>query len=88
MNLDWMNETIPNLERGNWMYSIICFLMGKRKKKLTYKEYMMLLYGLNRKNLGDGKSIRKAGNKVLELYKYHHNGSLPETAELEEDDEQ
>jgi hypothetical protein len=62
--------------------------MGRRKKKLTYKEYMMLSYGLNRKKLGEDESMNKAINKVLELYKYHHNGSLPEMAELEEDDEQ
>jgi len=88
MNFDWMNETLPNLERGNWMYDLICFLMGRRKKKLTYKEYMMLLYGLNRKKLGDKESEDKAIIRALELYKYHHNGSLPETAEGEKDDEQ
>lgn len=88
MNLDWMNEAIPNLERGNWMYSIICFLMGRRKKKLTYKEYMMLLYGLNRKKLGEDESIKKATIRSLDIYKYHHNGNLPETADIKKDDEQ
>lgn len=62
--------------------------MGRRKKKLTYKEYMMLSYGLNRKKLGEHESKKRAINKVLELYKYHHNGEPPEMTELEEDDEQ
>ena len=88
MDLEWMNEAVPNLRHGNWMYSIICFLVGRRKKKLSYKEYMMLLYGLNRKTLGEEKSKENSIIRALELYKYHHNGKLPEMAEGESDDEQ
>lgn len=88
MNLEWMNEPIPNIEKGNWMYSIICFLMGRRKKKLTYREYMMLLYELNRKKLGENESNKRAIIRSLDIYKYHHNGNLPETADNNEDDEQ
>jgi len=88
MDLNWMNERLPSLERGSWIYNAVCFLIGRRKKKLTYKEYMMVLYGLNRDALGEHKARERAINKVLELYKYHHNGELPEMAELEENDEQ
>lgn len=88
IDLKWIDEQLPSLTRGNWLYNVVCFLMGRRKKKLTYKEYMMLLYGLNRDALGEKKSKDRAINKVLELYKHHHNGNLPEMAEIEEDDEQ
>ena len=88
MDLEWMNETLPNLKHGNWMYSIICFLIGRRKKKLSYKEYMMLLYELNRKKLGEKESKENAIIRALDLYKYHHNGNLPEMAEDKNYDEQ
>lgn len=79
MNLDWMNETIPYLENGNWLYKIICFLLFRRKKKLSYKEYMMLLYGLNRKALGEGRSKERAIIKALDVYKGLHGGEMPPT---------
>ena len=88
IDLSWMNEPLPSIKNGNWLYNLICFLMGKRKKKLTYKEYMMLLYGINRSALGEEESRERAINKALEEYKCHHNGSLPEMAEEKEDDEQ
>ena len=47
--LEWFNEKIERMPYNNWIYKIICFLMGKRKTKLTYKDLFLLLYGLNRK---------------------------------------
>lgn len=85
MNLDWLNEKIPYLYKSNWIYKIICFLLFRPKKKLSYKEYIMILYGINRHKLGDAEAKEKAIIKALDVYKYHHEGLLPDT---KEDDEQ
>jgi hypothetical protein len=78
MTSEWLKETVPFLKNGNWLYKIICFLMGKRKKKLTYEEIYLLLYGLNRNKKNDeGETKKKSMHKILELYKYHHNNKLP-----------
>lgn len=75
---DWLNETIPCLKDGNWLYKIVCFCLGRRKKKLSYKEMYMLLYGLNRNKIGNGKAKEEALKRILVIYKSHHNNRLPE----------
>lgn len=45
----------------------------------------MILYGINRHKLGDAEAKEKAIIKALDVYKYHHEGLLPDT---KEDDEQ
>ena len=77
-----MNERIPRLERGNWIYYIICFLLFRAKKKLTYKEYMMILYGVNKKKLGEQEAKEKAIIRTIEVYKYLHEGSTPKIIEI------
>lgn len=83
MNLDWINEEIPKLPRGNWLYKIMCFML--LKKRLTYKEYMMVMYEMNKKVLGDHRAKEKSINRAMEIYKWL-NGKLPDMGE--EDDEQ
>ena len=85
--MKWMDEKVPHIESGNWLYNIICFMTGKRKEKMSYKEIYAFMYELNRKKLGEDESIKKATIRSLDIYKYHHNGNLPEMAELGEDDE-
>lgn len=75
---EWMEERIPFLVKSNWLYQIICFFMGKRKKKLSYKDMYVLLYGLNRNNIKDEKEAKELSMlKVLEIYKSLHNNKLP-----------
>ena len=74
---EWMDEPIPYLKDGNWLYRFVCFCMGRRKKKLTYKEMYLLLYGLNRGKLGNGKAKEKAMSRILAIYKSHHDNNLP-----------
>jgi hypothetical protein len=71
--MEWMEEPIECLERGNWLYRFVCFFLGKRKKKLTYQEMYMLLYGLNKGKLGEKESKKAAMNRILEIYKWSHN---------------
>ena len=74
---EWLDEQIPYLKDGNWLYKFVGFCMGRRKKKLSYKEMYLLLYGLNRGKLGNGKAKEKAMNRILVIYKSHHNNKLP-----------
>lgn len=80
MNLDWMNEYIPRMPNGNWFYNFVCFVIGRRKKKLSYKEYMMITYELNKKSLGDREAKEMSIDKALEIYKWL-NEKLPDTGE-------
>ena len=77
MNLDWMDEKIPRIPWENWLYNIVCFLLFKRKTKLSYKEYMMLLYGLNKRKLGEDEARQFSITQALEVYKVLHEGNLP-----------
>ena len=86
MDLDWLDEKIPRLERGNWLYDLVCFLLGKRKTKLSYKEYMMILYGINRKTLGEHNAREKSIIRAIDVYKGLHNGDMPPTG-IEEENE-
>lgn len=83
MNLDWIEEKIPRVNRGNWIYNLVCFLLAKRKRKLSYKEYMMILFELNKNNLGEDKAKEKSIMKAIEVYKYNHNGMLPDMGDDE-----
>lgn len=78
MNNDWLQEHIPRLNKLNWLYQTICFLMGKRKQKLTYQEMYMLLYGINRGKKTEEIDAKKiAMTRVINIYKSLHNNKLP-----------
>lgn len=84
MNLEWMNERIPRMRKGNWLYNLICFVCGRRKQKLTYKEYMMITYDLNKKKLGDREAKEASVNKALEIYMWL-NKKLPDLGEKDDE---
>lgn len=80
--MEWLDERIPHIERsGNWFYSFVCFCLGRRKEKMSYKELYMLLSRLNEKALGEEESKKAALIRILDIYKYLHDGNLPEGAE-------
>lgn len=70
---EWLNETVVSVPYYNWLYKIVCFLFGKRKKKMTYQELFLLLYGLNRNKVGDKKAKEMALYKIVEFYKTINN---------------
>lgn len=75
---EWLQERIPKLDKMNWLYQFVCFFMGKRKNKLTYKDMYLLLYGLNRNKIKNEKEVKELSMlKVLEIYKSLHNNKLP-----------
>lgn len=71
--MEWMDETIDRLENGNWIYKMVCFFLGRRKKKMTYKEMYLLLFGLNKKDLGEEEAKKAALERILKIYKHSHN---------------
>ena len=85
MNLDWLNEHIPKLPNGNWLYNIVCFLLFKRKDKLTYRQFIMLSYGIKRKNLGEERAKERAINRAIEIYKWL-NGKMPDMGESDDEE--
>ena len=82
--MDWFDELVPRIESGNWLYNFICFCVGKRKQKLSYKEIYMILVELNRNALGLEKAKKASIIRVLNIYKYLHDGKLPEGVENED----
>jgi len=74
---EWLYETITEIKGSNWLYKLLCFIMGRRKKKMTYNEYFLLLYGLNRRKLGEQKAKEMSLNRILTIYKELHNNQLP-----------
>lgn len=77
-NVEWLNEKIPYLDHANWLYKIICFLMGRIKHKLTYWEMYLILYGTNRgKRFSEEDAKRLSMLRTIEIYKFHHNNKLP-----------
>lgn len=83
---EWLNENISEVDKCNWLYQILCFCLGKYKTKLTYQEYFLILYGINRKKLGEKKAKDQSMIRIIEIYKYLHNNNLPKGME-ENDDE-
>lgn len=76
-NNSWTYEIIPYLPTGNWLYKTVCFCLGKRKKKLSYQEFYLLLKQINKKSLGEDESKKKSMEKIIEIYKYFHNNNTP-----------
>lgn len=79
--MEWLEEHIPYVDKGNWLYKIICFFLGKRKSKMTYKELYLFLSRLNEDAMGQEKSKEAALIRVIQIYKHLHNGNLPEEVE-------
>lgn len=83
---EWLNETVEKVDKCNWLYKFICFCLGKRKKKLTYQELFLFLYGLNRKKLGERKAKELSMKRIIEIYKYLHDNKLPKGMEGNDDE--
>ena len=73
ISTEWLEETIEKVNNINWLYKLICFLLFKRKKKLTYKEMYLLLYGLNRRNIGDKEAKQLSMERIIKIYKENNN---------------
>lgn len=81
-NFEWFDETISKVEYCNWLYKIVCFCLGKRRKKLTYRDMFLLIYGLNRNKLGEKKAKEAAIIRIVQIYKYLHNNNSPKGIDI------
>lgn len=70
--IKWMDETIYDVPSNRFLYRLACFLLGKRKKKLTYNE-LYLFY----KNVYGEEKKEDAVKALLEIYKWN-TGHYPE----------
>ena len=68
-----MEEKVTHVVNNNWLYKIICWFLGKKETKLSYKELYVLIYGLNKRRLGEDQSKAYALGKVMLIYKNLHN---------------
>lgn len=78
-DISWVREEIEHYPSPNWIYKVVCFML--RKKKLTYQEMFMLIYGMN-KRLGEKKAKEYAMQKIIWIYEMNNN-KLPEGVEHE-----
>lgn len=76
----WTKEVIEKVPTKQWIYRIACFFLGK--KKLTYQEMFMLLYGVNKKGVGEKAAKEFATQQIIGIYEYNNN-KLPEGIEHE-----
>ena len=75
--MEWFDEKIESINDDKYIYRFICFLMGGFKHRLTYKELYLLLYGLNRRKLGEKNAKKKSMERIIEIYKSHHDNNIP-----------
>jgi hypothetical protein len=78
-DIAWTKEEVGFLPLPDWIYRVACFIL--HKKKLTYQEVFMLIYGMN-KHLGEKKAKEYAMQKIIWIYEINNN-KLPEGIEHE-----
>ncbi len=75
--MEWFDEKIEYIEGDKFLYKLVCFCLKGPKKRLSYKELYLLLYGINKRKLGEENAKKKAMERILEIYKSHHNNNEP-----------
>lgn len=76
-DLSWMDQKVTRVVKNNWLYNLSCWFLGKKETKMSYKEIYLLIYGLNKKRLGEELSKAYALTKILTIYKNLHNNKMP-----------
>lgn len=70
--MSWIDTPCEDVPLHKKWYKFICFITGRRKKKLTYKEIYIILCNINRKK-GDGQKDvqRKSIGQIINIYTYN-----------------
>lgn len=71
-DLRWMDEPAIGIGAPGWLKFMVRLFVARRRKDITYKEYFLILYGLNRGKLGDRPAKERAMRKVMEIYYKNH----------------
>ena len=79
-DIAWTKDEIEKVPTKQWLYRVICFML--RKKRLTYQEMFLVLYGIVFKKFGEKKSKELAVERLIAIYEFN-NGVLPEGIEHE-----
>ena len=64
---DWLKEIAVKKGVGPFQFRIVAFLMGRWRKGLTYNDVFLLVYGLNKRKLGDVEAKKVAASAIMEL---------------------
>lgn len=72
-DIEWMEEPIKKVPSNQLLYNFVCFCLGRRKKKISYKELYILYTHIYGDNENDKK---KALDILLEIYKYNKEQEL------------
>lgn len=75
--MEWFNEKIEYIKGDRFLYKLVCFCLKGPKKRLSYKELYLLLYGLNKRKIGHKNAKIKAVERIIEIYKSHHENNEP-----------
>ena len=71
----WTKDIVEDVPSKRWIYRFACFCLNR--KKLTYQEMFMLLYGIYKGRLGERKAKEFATQRIIGIYEYN-NKKLPE----------
>lgn len=80
-DVSWMEERVDSVPYRNGLYKFCCFMLGRAKKKMTYNDIFVLLYGLHKRKAGSDEAKRLALQEVVGIYE-HLNNKLPEMKRL------
>jgi len=72
-NVEWMRDIIKDVPKNKRIFKICKKIL---RKNLTYNDFYVLVYALNKRKMGIDKSKMYALEKVIDIYKYN-NGRLP-----------
>lgn len=78
---EWLNEKVVRTPYYNWLYQFACFFMFRARRKLSYKDLFLLLYGINRNKIGDKEAKEVSLYKIIEIYQANNN-KLPKGVKL------
>jgi hypothetical protein len=77
-NIKWMEEIVIDVPSNRFLFKFLRFILGKRKKGITYKElYIFYSNTYNIKGTESSSIKTKAMENVLAIY-YYNNKKLPE----------
>ena len=75
-DVKWMNEKIEKFPGKKGYYTLMCFLLGK--KRLTYSNLYVLAYGLHKGRFKDNEEkLKEKIIKDLAKIYYYNNKRLP-----------
>lgn len=71
--LSWIDTSCNDVPSHRFWYKIACFITGRYKKKLTYKELYIILCNINRKKGEEQRDVqRDAMEQIIKIYSWNN----------------